>query len=140
MVYRNFVLSFLLMCVFLVPVEGLTAEEGASTVDPKLKLESQLKGVNQEIADLNTSLQDLSVKLWNSQRELSYTDPEIAKYYKAIKDLERNLLAARKQLDLHLSLHPEYQGIETQRKQVFRELAGRKAVKDSLIQEMARFR
>lgn len=107
--------------------------------DSEEVLREQLTRVNQEVEDLGASLQTISAEMWEKQRELSYNNPEIKKAYQKIRSLESELVGARKQLDLLLSMNGEYQAIETKRKNAFRDLAARKAVRDQIVDELSRF-
>jgi Skp family chaperone for outer membrane proteins len=65
----------------------------------------------------------LKVKeLWQRQHDLEYSDPEIARVRKDIVELERQLVARRKDLADRLARKPEIQQLEQERLTLIRQL------------------
>ena len=65
----------------------------------------------------------LKVKeLWQRQHDLEYSDPEIARVRKDIVELERQLVARRKDLADRLARKPEIQQLEQERLALIRQL------------------
>ena len=66
---------------------------------------------------------NLKVKeLWQRQHDLEYADPEIARVRKDIVELERQLVARRKDLAERLARKPEIQQLEQERLALIRQL------------------
>ena len=61
-------------------------------------------------------------ELWQRQHDLEYSDPEIARVRKDIVELERQLVARRKDLADRLARKPEIQQLEQERLALIRQL------------------
>jgi predicted nucleic acid-binding Zn-ribbon protein len=82
-------------------------------------LEDELQAVKQEVASLYQQVNELSKDLVDVQHDAEYNDPAVAELYREIRMMEAELVEKRKELQARLSLVPEVQELEKQRKALF---------------------
>ena len=87
-----------------VPVVAAPATVAAAPASPQQALTTKVK------------------ELWQRQHDLEYSDPEIARVRKDIVELERQLVARRKDLADRLARKPEIQQLEQERLALIRQL------------------
>ena len=91
----------------------LVAEDNADVLKNDLSIvEQQLEQVQQEI-------QAVTRELWTVQHDLEYEHPECVAIHNDIKELEKQLIDKRKQLNRIMAESPEMKQLNKQRQELF---------------------
>lgn len=115
-------LSPALWCATCLVASSATAILAAVTNGPVIAASAVGGEVKSVPAASQQALQQKVKELWQRQYELEHADPEIARVRKDIVELERQLVARRKDLAERLARKPEIQQLEQERLALVRQV------------------
>lgn len=108
-----------------------------SAKEAEKSLADELAEVRATIAAKQEALADRTKELWRQQHDLEYSDPVASRLREEIKEMEKEILAKRRELDERLRTLPEWREINKKRTALFHEVQELKEQEQLILNEIA---
>lgn len=110
--------------------------EDLQPIPRRQQLENELAKVRGDLAAAQTNLDAQTKALWRQQHDTEYGDASITDLRKEIADLERQLVAKRKELNDRIEINPALKKVEEQRVALFRNIEDLKQNEKAIQNEL----